>query len=153
MMKKINKTNKITDKNKKSDKNKKKSDINKNESDKNKKGDKTIDNEKKGKETEIYDLHKLTYDSDSDSDSDSDDNNDYGVLNLDHNIQYNSLYLKKISYQGAMYYLHNSGEVYNRFNEEIVGNLCKNEICFNTNKDIIHKIYITDESQIKIKYH
>ena len=52
-----------------------------------------------------------------------------------------------------MYYLHNNEDVYNRFNEEIVGKLCNNKIIFLANKDIIHKMYITDESQKIIKYH
>ena len=58
--------------------------------------------------------------------------------------------LKKLIYQGVVYYLHVNKDIYNRRNMVCVGSLEDNMIKFNENYSIIHNAYIIDEYQTNI---
>ena len=111
------------------------------------------ENEINNDEELYYDLNNLTYT--------NFDNIEYidnfGDPTCLHNIKYESLYLKKISYQGAIYYLHNDKQksVYNRFNDTKFGKLIDNKICFDKIEyEITHRMYIIEDKkeETKISY-
>ena len=69
------------------------------------------------------------------------------IVNLD------DLYsIKKIIYQGVLYYLHNNKDIYNKINMKCIGNINDNNIYFSDKYEKYHESQIINEEQQNIIY-